>query len=249
VIVDSLVLAADGLLEALDAAGVERAVVCPPRARGHGYDVENDRVAELAGAHPERLVGFARVDPLAPGAAAELERALGLGLRVLYLHPWEDAFAITDAAVDPLLGEAPVIVATGYPWVSEGLQVGELARRHPQTRVVATNGAQLNVSGLGQRDALLALEASPNLLIQTTGVYREDFLEGVVARFGPERVLFASGWPRFDPRLERLRVEWAPGLDGDSKGAILHRNAARLLGWPERSRNGRNRPGGDGDTS
>jgi hypothetical protein len=230
VIVDSLVFAADGLLEALDAAGIDRAVVCPPRARGHGYDVVNDRVAELARSHPDRLVGFARVDPLAPGAAAELERSLGLGLRGLFLHPWEDAFAIADPAVDPLIGEVPVIVATGYPWVSEGLQVGELARRHPQTTVVATNGAQINISGLGQRDALLALEANPNLLIQTTGVYREDFLEGVVERFGPARVLFASGWPRFDPRLELLRVEWAPGLDDDARTAILHDNAASLLG-------------------
>jgi predicted TIM-barrel fold metal-dependent hydrolase len=229
VIVDSLTFAAGGLVEALDAAGIERAVVCPPRARGHGYEVENDGVAALARAHPERLVGFARVDPLAPGAAAELERALGLGLRGLFLHPWEDAFAIADRAVDALVGDVPVIVATGYPWVSEGLQVGDLARRHPKTTVVATNGAQINISGLGQRDALLALEANPNLVIQTTGVYREDFLEGVVERLGPERVLFASGFPRFDPRLELLRVQWAPNLDERARAAILAGNAARLL--------------------
>lgn len=234
-IVDTLTFAAEGLIEALDAAGIDRAVVCPPRARGHGYDVENDRVAELARAHPERLVGFVRVDPLAPGAAEELERALGLGLRGLFLHPWEDAFTITDAAVDELIGDWPVIVASGYPWVSEGLQVGELAWRHPQTTVVATNGAQINISGLGQRDALLALEANPNLVIQTTGVYREDFIEGVVERFGPERVLFASGFPRFDPRLEVLRVQWAPALDEAAQVAILAGNAERLLGL----RNGR----------
>jgi predicted TIM-barrel fold metal-dependent hydrolase len=229
-IVDTLAFAADGLLEALDAAGIDRAVVCPPRARGHGYEVENDRVAALATAHPDRLVGFARVDPLAPGAAAELERALGLGMRGLVLHPFEDAFAITDTAVDGLIGEAPVIVATGYPWVSEGLQVGELARRHPETTVVATNGAQINISGLGQRDALLALDANANLVIQTTGVYREDFLEGVARRFGAGRVLFASGFPRFDPRLELLRVQWAPAFDDETQAAILHGNAQVLLG-------------------
>jgi predicted TIM-barrel fold metal-dependent hydrolase len=228
VIVDTLTFAADGLVEALDAAGIDRAVVCPPRARGHGYDVENDRVADLARAHPGRLLGFARVDPLAPGAGAELERALGLGLRGLFLHPWEDAFSVTDPAVDPLIGEWPVIVATGYPWVSEGLQVGELARRHPQTTFVATNGAQINISGLGQRDALLALEANPNLVLQTTGVYREDFIEGVVEWFGAERVLFASGFPRFDPRLEVLRVQWAPNLDEAAQAAILAGNAERL---------------------
>ena len=66
--VDTLTFADAGLVDALDAAGIERAVVCPPRARGHGYDVENDRVLALQRAHPGRLGGFARVDPLAPGA-------------------------------------------------------------------------------------------------------------------------------------------------------------------------------------
>jgi hypothetical protein len=55
VIVDSLTVLDDGLVDALDAAGIDRAIVCPPRARGHGYDVENDRVAaavrEAQGGH------------------------------------------------------------------------------------------------------------------------------------------------------------------------------------------------------
>ena len=229
-IVDSLTYLHDELIAALDAAEIERAVVCPPRARGHGYDTENDRVAEAARAHPERLVAFARIDPLAANAAAEVERASSLGLRGLFFHHWEDTFRITDPAVDALIGELPVIVAAGFPWVSEGLQVGELARRHPETTIVATNGAQINISGLGQQDAELALEASPNLFIQTTGVYREDFIEGVVSRFGAERVLFASGFPHFDPRFELLRVRWAPNLDEQAKAAILGGNAVKLFG-------------------
>jgi predicted TIM-barrel fold metal-dependent hydrolase len=229
VIVDSLTFAEDGLLEALDGAGIDRAVVCAPRARGHGYDVANDRVAALVQSHPDRLAGLARVDPLAPGAAAELERASALGLRGLFLHPWEDAFRITDPAVDRLVGGLPVVVATGYPWVSEGLQVGEFARRHPWTTFVATNGAQINISGLGQQDATIALAECPNLLVQTSGVYREDFLEGVVERFGPGRLLYASAFPRFDPRLELLRVRWAPNLGDEAKAAVLGGNAAALF--------------------
>jgi predicted TIM-barrel fold metal-dependent hydrolase len=124
----------------------------------------------------------------------------------------------------------PVVVATGYPWLSEALQVAELARRHPDVRFVATNGAQLNVSGLGQTDAELALEACPNLALQTAGVYREDFLEGVVARFGSERLLFASGFPLLEPRLEVLRVRWAPSLDEAARTAVLGGNARELLG-------------------
>jgi predicted TIM-barrel fold metal-dependent hydrolase len=224
VIVDSLTFAGDGLIAALDEAGIERAIVCPPRARGHGYDVENARANALAAERPDRLVAFARVDPLAPGAASHVEQARGI-----FLHPWEDAFRITDPAVDAIVDGLPVIVATGYPFVSEALQVAELARRHPETTFVATNGGQINISGLGQEDAFLALEACPNLFVQTSGVYREDFLEGVVERFGAERLLYASGFPQFDPRLELLRVRWAPKLGDEAQAAILGGNATRLL--------------------
>jgi predicted TIM-barrel fold metal-dependent hydrolase len=43
-------------------------------------------------------------------------------------------------------------------------------------------------------------------------------------------VLFASGFPAFDPRLELLRVQWAPNLDEPARAAILGGYAARLLG-------------------
>jgi len=223
----------DELLRALDDTGMECAVVCPFRPRGYRLEDGNDLVAAAVAAHPDRLVGFARVDPnLGDLAVRELERATReLGLRGLFLHPWEETFRVLDERVSELIDgfALPVIVAAGYPWLSEGLQVGELARRHPGVRLVATNGAQINISGLGQTDAELALAANGNLAVQTTGVYREDFLEGVVARFGAGRLLYASGFPLFDPRLEVLRVRWAPNLDEAARARVLGANAAELL--------------------
>jgi predicted TIM-barrel fold metal-dependent hydrolase len=79
VIIDSLAFLEEGLLDALDAAGIERAIVCPTRARGVGHNIGNDRVTAAVALHPDRLIGFARLDPLLPRAAAELDRARGLG--------------------------------------------------------------------------------------------------------------------------------------------------------------------------
>jgi len=123
----------------------------------------------------------------------------------------------------------PVIVAAGYPFLSEALQLGALARRFPDVVFVATNGIQLNISGLGQTDAELALAGADNLLLQTAGVYREDFIEGVVRRFGARRVLYASSYPLLDPRLEIRRVQWAAFSEADS-GALLGGNAATVFG-------------------
>jgi predicted TIM-barrel fold metal-dependent hydrolase len=220
----------------MDELGIERAVSCPLRPRGYHLGPANELVAEAVHAHPDRLVGFARVDPnLGEEACAELERAVGeLGLRGLFLHPWEETFQVGGLLVEQVLEVArrrmlPVIVAAGYPWLSEGLQVGELARRFPDVRFVATNGGQINISGLGQADVELALAANPNLAVQTAGVYREDFLENVVARFGPERLLYASAFPLLEPRLEILRVRWAHFGEA-ARAAVLGGNARALLG-------------------
>jgi predicted TIM-barrel fold metal-dependent hydrolase len=226
----------DDLLRRLDASGIERAIACPAKPRGYLFERANDMVAEAVRAHPDRLAGLVRVDPnLGSDAEAEAQRGLTeLGLRGLFLHPWEESFRIRDERVEAVVEvarahAAPVVVAAGYPWVSEGLQVGDLARCFPDVVFVATNGLQLNMSGLGQVDADLALADNANLLIQTTGVYREDFLQNVVATYGAQRVLFASALPHFDPSLELRRVEWGGFSDADQK-AMLHDNAVRVFG-------------------
>jgi uncharacterized protein len=249
VITDSLVFLGDsifgnsitaaGLLARLDEAGIDRAVVCPAKPRGYHLAAANDAVADAVRAHPDRLTGLARVDPLLDEEAqAELERGLvELELRGLFLHPWQETFAVNDARVDGVIEVArahavPVMVAAGYPWLSEGLQVGGLASRHPDVTFVATNGLQINMSGLGQVDAELALGDNDNLLIQTSGVYREDFIERIVRRHGSERVMFASAFPNFDPVLELRRVQWA-AFSSDEQEALLNDNARRVFETPE----------------
>jgi predicted TIM-barrel fold metal-dependent hydrolase len=224
------------LLAALDEARIERAIACPAKPRDYRLGPQNERLAEAVREHAARIVGFARVDPLlGDEAAAEADAALGeLGLAGLFLHPWEETFRINAPLVDGVVEVArahgaPVIVATGYPLLSEALQVSELARRFPEVTFLMTNGGQLNISGLGQTDAELALATNDNLLVQTAGVYREDFLEGVVRRFGAERLVFATGFPLLDARFELARAR-ALDVDAAERARIVGGNLAALLG-------------------
>lgn len=221
------------LISRMDELGIDRSVVCGFKPREYRIERANDEVAEAVRASSGRLVGFVRVDPHL--GEAEVERGLDeLGLQGVFLHPWEETFRISGPLVNAILQVAsdkvvPVLVAAGYPWLSEAPQIGELARRFPNVRVIATNGGQINISGLGQIDAEVALDANANLAVQTTGVYREDFLENVVERFGAERLIFASSFPLLDPALEIRRVTWAHFAERDAE-LILGGNLSRLLG-------------------
>ena len=53
------------------------------------------------------------------------------------------------------------------------------------------------------------LEKCPNIMIQTAGTYREDFLEEIAAEVGEKRVLFASRSPVYDQEFEMARVQLA----------------------------------------
>ncbi len=228
-------LSAEAAIRALDAHGIAVAVAAPMHPRDGDFGAANVELARIARDSGGRLVGIARVDPWDGELALEqLTRAVtDDGARGVFLHPAEEHFRINDVRLRPIAERAnelgvPVVVATGFHCMSEPVQVGRFAEWCPDTAVIMTNGGQLNISGLAQFDAELALQ-SDNVHIQTNGVYRDDFLERIVKSFGPERVLFASFAPVFDTAYERLRVEKVH-LTDDQRQFLLSGNTQRLFG-------------------
>lgn len=219
----------------MEAVGIDVTVAVPARPPEYHLGPANQRLAEAQAASGGALVGLARVDPNQPDGVQHLTQALdGMGLHGLFLHPAEEHFRVTDPRVVPLLEfcadrRKPVVVAAGYPWLSEALQVASLASRFPTVDLVMTNGGQFNISGLGQFDAELALTSAANIRIQTTGVYRQDFIERVTSRVGADRVMFAGGSPDFEPRYEILRVTKSH-LSGEARAMLLGGTASRVFG-------------------
>jgi uncharacterized protein len=226
----------DELVRALDAESVAAAVLCPPSPVDGAFEAANEVVADAVAREPGRFVGIARVDPLLGAQAArEIERAArSLGLRGVFLHPWEDrcpldrpeVFGVVECAVE--LG-LPVMVAAGYPWMSEAAQVAELCAAFPAAKMIATNGAQINISGLGQIDAEALVARCPNVVLLTNGVYRDDFLAGVAAHHGAHRLAYGSGYPVMDMRFERRRVTMST-LSEDAQRTVSGTTAASLFG-------------------
>jgi uncharacterized protein len=124
--------------------------------------------------------------------------------------------------------DVPVLIASGYPWLSEAAQIGDLARRFPSVTIVMTHGGQINISGLGQADAMETLRRGPKVCMETSGVYRQDFLQDVASEIGAQRVLFGSNSPLMDARLEVARVRWAD-VPETSRELMLGGNARRIF--------------------
>jgi hypothetical protein len=64
--------------------------------------------------------------------------------------------------------------------------------------------------------------------VELSGYLPDGGLEDLVARYGPGRLLFASGWPRCYMGAAMLHLAGAD-LDADAKAAIAGGNLARLL--------------------
>jgi uncharacterized protein len=226
---------ADAIIKKLDHLEIEKCILCPVKPRGYHLPPENDAVASAVKSHHDRFIGFVRVDPrLGREALDEMKRGFEiLGLKGLYLDPWEETFQVNAEFVNPLVEEAgnygiPVMIKGGYPVVSQPGQIADLASRFPGTAIIATSGGQINICGGALEDARLMLTENKNISMETSGIYREDFIEEMARVIGAERLIYGSSSPVMDMSLEILRIEKAH-LTDEEKKKIMGENIFRLL--------------------
>lgn len=229
-------LGPEELVASMASNGIDKSVIAPVQPQSYHLGPENDAVVIAQARYPDRFIGFCRVDPRqGEDAITELRRCvLRLGLKALLLHPMEEGYTINDPPAVRLVREAgslgvPVIIAAGYPWVAHAQQIRSVAEQAEGSTIVMSHGGQINISGLAQADAFLAMQTCDNLCVGTNGVYRQDFLEECVEAFGSERVLFTSMAPVFDQGFELDRVR-SIRMEESQRRSVLGENMIRLLG-------------------
>jgi uncharacterized protein len=235
-------LGVEELLVSMGSTGIDKGVIAPVQPRTYRLEPQNDAVAVAQMRYPDRFIGFCRVDPRqGEDAVTELRRCvLRQGLRGLLLHPMEEGYTINDPPAVQLVREAgslgvPVVVAAGYPWVAHAQQIRSVAEQAEETTIVMSHGGQINISGLAQADAFLAMQACGNLCIGTNGVYRQDFLEDCIVAFDRERVLFTSMAPVFDQGFELDRVR-SIKMEESDRQFVLGANVVHILEEGARNR-------------
>lgn len=219
------------LLEAMDLAGVDHAVLGPiGRWAAVEHEAGNRELAAWCARWPDRFSRWVTVNPWYADAATRLAVMLGdddvVGIK---LAPAIQGFslllpALLDSVLDVAEGAGvPVYVVTGVPVASEPFQLAELARRTPGVRFVMGRSGRTDFS----LDLVPALEAVPNLVAETA-YNGAALIADLVARLGGSRVVFASDAPANEVDLELARVHRA-GLSEVDRCAVLGGSARTLM--------------------
>ena len=224
------------LIELLRAAGIDMAVTFAPPWKGGFIDPDykqaNRMVFEAVSEYPDRLVGYAWVNPkFGEGAIREARKCIEeYGLKGFKLHPNFDSFSpLDEKLVFPVMELAsewklPVLFHSGdYP-VSAPMVFLPLAERFPAVNIILAHiGYQLVADAIfvAQRAHNVFLDTAENTPIAVTQA---------VKQIGADRVIYGSDTPYHIMEVEAAKISFLPGISEEDKALILGGNIARILG-------------------
>ncbi len=203
------------LIQAMDEAGVERAIVLPLRAENYHWRVSNSYIADLISEAPDRLTGFAGVSPLADDAIVELRQGIEeLGLRGLKLHPPMQMFDPGDPRCYPIYeqmqryrlpiifhsGSGPTQLSDRY---SNPHLVDEVAVHFPELKIILAHAGRF-----WYQETLTMMRRHPNIYVDISANVGKAIGYGLLLALlvamkevvgDLDRVLFASDYPWYRP--------------------------------------------------
>jgi predicted TIM-barrel fold metal-dependent hydrolase len=235
----------EDLIASMDEAGIACSVVCGwPWREMELCRAHNDFLAEVGRQYPGRIAWLAIVNPAAPGAAEEIERAIGLGaVGVGEVNAdaqgfrWEEP-GILEAAVETCVGnDVPMLMhcsePVGHEYPGKGTATPDRILRflaaYPDLRVVAAHwGGGLPFYELMPEVAALTKNVVYDSAASTY-LYRFDVFPVVARLLGEGRMMFGTDYPLLRQDAFRRRVE-AAGVPEQALPGLLGETAARVFG-------------------
>ena len=198
-------MAPENLIKQMDEANIDKSVL---------YAVDapivyssNEYVSSLVKKYPERLIGFASVNPLRENAVAILENAIkNLGLRGCKFHPPLQNFYPNGKKVFPIyekLAElgVPVVFHVGStPFggmakldQANPILLDEVATAFPKLKIMLTH-----LGTLWSNEAFMVVEKHPNVYIDTAAYLYEIpqlLTSDLITRLGENKIIFGTDYP------------------------------------------------------
>ena len=240
---------ADDLLEEMDEAGVDAAVIHPP-----SWDPGADQLAlEAARQHPNRLsiLGKIPLDRLESHSLIDgwKQQPGMLGLRFVFLQRHQQSWPV-DGTVDwlwPAAERAGLPVALLVPNFLAA--VGQVAERHPGLKLIVDHlgrpSGKTDDTAFENLSELLALAKHPNVAVKASGApsYSTDpypfrnihgYLQQIYDAFGPDRMFWGTDITRMPCSWRQCvtmfteELAWLPEED---KELVMGRALCNWLGW------------------
>lgn len=231
------------LLDIMDRSGVWRVGLVnyvSPDVMGF-TDTTNTFVARYAEAAPERLLPYGGIHPrYTTDPAGDVDRLVGLGIRLLKIHPPHMTFP-ANAYTEGLtaLGTVyrrceerglPVMIHTGtsiFPGArskyGNPLEIDDVAIDFPDLRIVMAHGGR----PFWMEEAFFVLRRHPNVWLDVSGIPPLKLLE-YFPRFGEigTKVLWGTDWPSPGVKDLRLNIDQflTLPLADDLRRAVLETN-------------------------
>jgi predicted TIM-barrel fold metal-dependent hydrolase len=242
---------AEEMLEEMEVAGVDRAVIVPPTWAGDS----NEWALAVAAMYPNRFAVVGRLDVKAPDARRQLEGWLKqphmLGVRMsFHVKPFIDWLG--DGSLDwfwAACEQDAIPVMALVPGMPGKLR--PIVERHPDLRVLIPHmGCHLDSRGaaaFASLDGLLGLARYPNVVINVSSVPcfsneqypfsdTHPFIRRIYDGFGPRRMLWGADLSRLRGTYGDCLAQFEEGLDflsADDKEWILGKSLAEVLKWPD----------------
>lgn len=223
----------NGLLQALDTAGIEQAVCLAVADTSTRVKAANNFVSTL----DDRLIGFGTIHvDLSPELLLEdLRRHKLVGIKI---HPLFQRYALDDPRLlkilDVLQEEFIVVVHVGAGKDTETnklcspLKAKNLLRQLPKLRLIACHFGGFRaldeaVEHLVGTTATLDTSWPPSL-----GHLAPTEVRQLIEKHGPERIVFGSDWPMADPVAEVAAIE-ALNLSPEATQLVLGDSLRALI--------------------
>ena len=222
----------ESLLAEMDECGIDRALVHSVATTAKQTRNINDFIADEVNMHPDRFTGFMAMHQDTPDMVNEVERALGLGLKGVKIHPDIQQAALSDERFFPMYerieGVVPLLAHTGdarYAF-SNPDQVLKVLARFPKLTMICAH-----LGGHSVWDQALEMLAGTGVYVDTSSSLfwlSPEKAVTLIRAFGADRVLFGTDFPMWTAKSEMERFDALP-LTQEERRKILWDNAASLL--------------------
>ncbi len=208
----------EGLIEQMDQFDIDRTALCCE---------DNQVTLKVMEDFPGRFIGCVYVNPFKEDAVSLIERYAGQGFSAVKLNPLRHAYCADGEIVDPVMERAerlglPVCIHSGHPPYSLPWQIGLLAERHPDVRVMMIHMGHGH--GVYIDAALKMARKFPNIYLEMSGMPMPSKIREAYETVGRDRIMFGTDTPFHHPSVELQKV-LVSGVDEEGLERILYRNA------------------------